>query len=293
MFPVCSKDEPIRRCPTTSKIVAPCFSASARNCAASSREAWENNGRPEHLRAACEASMRRLKLERIDIYQLHAPDPQVPLDESVGALAELQSEGKIRHIGLSNISVNELCRAQRIVPIVSVQNRYNFSDRSSEDVLAECEKGGLAFLPWHPLAAMRRGLVRLAASRAAEAQRPCRWQSLGCWPARPSLFPFPGHHRWRTLTRTSPPRGFSFRPKICTNCPETVASGNAGAEAIGSSRLANTALRTPRHRKRLRVLHFEPMGRAPRAIRRILPFGHDTFEPINRLAVSAFGQTGH
>ncbi|HYS84787.1 MAG TPA: aldo/keto reductase [Bradyrhizobium sp.] len=117
------------------------------------REAWENNGRPEHLRAACEASLRRLKLERIDIYQLHAPDPQVPLDESVGALAELQSEGKIRHIGLSNVSVNELCRAQRIAPIVSVQNRYNFSDRSSEDVLAECEKGGLAFLPWHPLAA--------------------------------------------------------------------------------------------------------------------------------------------
>ena len=107
------------------------------------REAWERNGRPEHLRAACEASLRRLKLERIDIYQLHAPDPQVPLDESVGALAELQSEGKIRHIGLSNVSVNELRRAQHIAPIVSVQNRYNFSERLSEDVLAECEKGGL------------------------------------------------------------------------------------------------------------------------------------------------------
>ena len=117
------------------------------------REAWERNGRPEHLRAACEASLRRLKLERIDIYQLHAPDPQVPLDEFVGALAELQSEGKIRHIGLSNVSVNELRRAQHIAPIVSVQNRYNFSERLSEDVLAECEKGGLAFLPWHPLAA--------------------------------------------------------------------------------------------------------------------------------------------
>src|SRR5215831_5962488 len=98
-------------------------------------------------------------------------------------------------------------------------------------------------IPWL-LAAMRRGVVRLAASRAAEAQRPCKWQSLGCSPARVSLFPFPGHHRWRTLTRTSPPRGFCFRPKNCTNCPETVASGNAGAEAIGSSRLANTALRT-------------------------------------------------
>ena len=93
-----------------------------------------------------------------------APDPQVPLDESVSALAELQSEGKIRHIGLSNVSVNELRRAQRIAPIVSVQNRYNFSDRSSEDVLDECEKGGLAFLPWHPLAAGgdAAGVVRLA-----------------------------------------------------------------------------------------------------------------------------------
>src|SRR5215831_8324303 len=107
---------------------------------------------------------------------------QVPLDESVSALGKLQSEGKIRHIGLSNVSVNELCRAQRIAPIVSVQNRYNFSDRSSEDVLAECEKGGLAFLPWHPLAAGgdAAGVVCLAASRAAEAQRPCKWQSLGC-----------------------------------------------------------------------------------------------------------------
>jgi pyridoxine 4-dehydrogenase len=120
------------------------------------REAWENNGRPEHLRAACEASLRRLKLERIDIYQLHAPDPQVPLDESVGALAELQSEGKIRHIGLSNVSVNELCQAQRIAPIVSVQNRYNFSDRSSEDVLAVAE-----------LAAKRLGLLRELVPRAA------------------------------------------------------------------------------------------------------------------------------
>ena len=117
------------------------------------REAWERNGRPEHLRAACEESLRRLKLERIDLYQLHAPDPQVPLEEFVDALAELQGEGKIRHVGLSNVSVEELRRAQRIVPIVSVQNRYNFSDRSSEDVLAECEKGTLAFLPWHPLAA--------------------------------------------------------------------------------------------------------------------------------------------
>lgn len=117
------------------------------------REAWTANGRPEHLRAACDASLRRLRLERIDLYQLHAPDPHVPFAESVGALADLRAAGKIRHVGLSNVGVEQLRRARRIVPIVSVQNRYNLSDRSSEDVLAECEKDGIAFLPWYPLAA--------------------------------------------------------------------------------------------------------------------------------------------
>src|SRR5512135_981555 len=95
------------------------------------REAWDRNGQPKHLRTACEGSLKRLKLERIDLYQLHAPDPRVPLEDSVGALADLQTEGKIRHIGLSNVSVDELRRAQRIVPIASVQNRYNISDRTS------------------------------------------------------------------------------------------------------------------------------------------------------------------
>jgi aryl-alcohol dehydrogenase-like predicted oxidoreductase len=117
------------------------------------REAWTSDARPAHLRAACEGSLKRLKLDRIDLYQLHAPDPRVPLEDSVGALAELRTEGKIRHIGLSNVDVDELRRARRIVPIVSVQNRYNISDRASEQVVAECEKEGIAFLPWHPLAA--------------------------------------------------------------------------------------------------------------------------------------------
>ncbi len=117
------------------------------------REAWTPDGRPEHLRLACEASLKRLKLDRIDLYQLHAPDPRVPLEDSVGALAELRAEGKIRHVGLSNVDVAELRRARQIVPIASVQNRYNISDRASEAVLAQCEKDGIAFLPWHPLAA--------------------------------------------------------------------------------------------------------------------------------------------
>jgi aryl-alcohol dehydrogenase-like predicted oxidoreductase len=114
---------------------------------------WDSDARPEKLRRDLEGSLRRLRLERIDLYQLHAPDPKVPFAESVGALAELRKEGKIRHVGLSNVSVKQLEQAQKIVPIVSVQNCYNLGDRSSEDVLLACEKQGLAFLPWYPLGA--------------------------------------------------------------------------------------------------------------------------------------------
>ncbi len=113
---------------------------------------WPADGRPEHLREACEGSLRRLRLERIDLYQLHRPDPKVPFEESVGELARLRAEGKIRHVGLSNVGVEQLRRAQEIVPVVSVQNRYNLADRHSEDVLEACEAQGIAFFPWWPLA---------------------------------------------------------------------------------------------------------------------------------------------
>jgi pyridoxine 4-dehydrogenase len=117
-----------------------------------SREDWVPDGRPEHLRAACEASLTRLKLDRIDLYQLHRPDPKVPFEDSVGELAKLQKEGKIRHIGLSNVDPGQLAKARGIVKIVSVQNRYNVADRSSDNVLAICEKEQIAFIPWGPLA---------------------------------------------------------------------------------------------------------------------------------------------
>jgi pyridoxine 4-dehydrogenase len=128
-----------------------------------SRANWPPDGRPEHLRAACEASLRRLRLDRIDVYQLHAPDPKVPFEDTVGALADLRREGKIRHVGLSNVGFDELERARRIVPIVSVQNRYSLTDRSSEDVLEACERDSLGFLPWYPLAtgSLARGGGRL------------------------------------------------------------------------------------------------------------------------------------
>ena len=113
---------------------------------------WIPDGRPEHLRAACEASLRRLRVDRIDLYQLHSVDGRVPIEESVGELARLRAEGKIRHVGLSNVSIEELERAREVVPIVSVQNRFNLADRHSERVLEACERHGLAFLPWFPLA---------------------------------------------------------------------------------------------------------------------------------------------
>src|SRR5437763_1890789 len=96
---------------------------------------WPADGRPEHIREACEGSLRRLRVERIDVYQFHRPDPDVPFEDSVGTFAELQKEGKVAHVGLSNVSVDELRRAQAIVPIVSVQNRYNLVERDDEDVL--------------------------------------------------------------------------------------------------------------------------------------------------------------
>jgi len=113
---------------------------------------WVSDGRPQHLRAACEASLRRLRLDRIDLYQLHAVDDNVPLEDSVGELVRLQKEGKIRHIGVSNMTLDELGRARKLATVVSIQNRYNIADRTSQDVLAVCEKDGLAFIPWSPLA---------------------------------------------------------------------------------------------------------------------------------------------
>jgi pyridoxine 4-dehydrogenase len=113
---------------------------------------WPRDARPERLKECCEASLRRLKLDRIDLYQLHAPDSKVPYEDSVGALKELQDEGKIRHVGVSNVSIEELEQARGIVEVVTVQNRYNLTDRHSEDVLDACQQAGIGFIPWFPLA---------------------------------------------------------------------------------------------------------------------------------------------
>ncbi|MEU9124139.1 aldo/keto reductase [Streptomyces sp. NPDC048506] len=114
-------------------------------------DVWHIAGRPEQLRAMCEASLRRLRTETIDLYQLHRLDPEVPMADQLGALQELQQQGKIRHIGLDSVDEQELAQAQKLVPIASVQNRYNLLDRASEGVLERCEEQGTAFLPWFPL----------------------------------------------------------------------------------------------------------------------------------------------
>jgi pyridoxine 4-dehydrogenase len=157
------------------------------------RGAWPEDGRPAHLREACEGSLRRLRVERIDLYQLHAPDPDVPLEDSVGELARLHEEGKIRHVGLSNVSAEELDRARRVAPIVSVQNRYSLFDRSSEDVLEACERERIAFLPWFPLAAGKIGRGRRLAE-IARRKGATPFQVALAWLLRhsPVMLPIPG-----------------------------------------------------------------------------------------------------
>jgi aryl-alcohol dehydrogenase-like predicted oxidoreductase len=116
-------------------------------------DSWRANCRPAHLREACDGSLKRLRVERIDLYQLHTIDAAVPLAESIAALVELQRAGKIRHIGISNVNAAQLAEAQKLATIVSVQNRYNLDDRAHDKVLDACTRDGLAFLPWYPLAA--------------------------------------------------------------------------------------------------------------------------------------------
>jgi pyridoxine 4-dehydrogenase len=127
---------------------------------------WPINGRPERLRECCEGSLRRLRVDRIDLWQLHRIDPDVPLEEQLGVIAELQSEGKIRHVGVSEVTVEELERCRESLEIVSVQNRFNYADRGAEDVLEACEAAGTGFIPWFPLAV---GELANAGSPLAEA----------------------------------------------------------------------------------------------------------------------------
>ena len=136
---------------------------------------WVPKGRPEHLRQACEGSLARLRLDRIGLYQFHRPDPKVPIAESVGAVAELKDEGKVRHIGVSNVTEDQLREAERVTAVVSVQNRYNVVDRSSDQIVDLCEQEMLVFIPWAPIEETGAIPAVMAAARAARL-RPTR-----CW----------------------------------------------------------------------------------------------------------------
>jgi pyridoxine 4-dehydrogenase len=154
---------------------------------------WVPNGRPEHLKEAVDKSLKRLKLDRIDLYQLHRIDKKVPAEESLGALKEAQQAGKIRHIGLSEVSQEEIERAKKVVPIVSIQNRYNFDDRKSEKALEYCEKENLGFLPWAPVGG-NRGLSGTGAETVAKAHNVSVYQIALAWLLQrsPVMLPIPG-----------------------------------------------------------------------------------------------------
>ncbi|HLH57665.1 MAG TPA: aldo/keto reductase [Streptosporangiaceae bacterium] len=152
---------------------------------------WNGDGRPEHLREACEGSLRRLRLEQIPLYQFHRPDPNVPFEDSLGEIVRLKDEGKIRHIGVSNVSQDQLQAAQKLTPVVSVQNRYNVTDRSSEAVLNLCEVEEIAFLPWAPIQQAEDNVgVRVAAERHGASTR----QIVLAWllAKSPQMLPIPG-----------------------------------------------------------------------------------------------------
>jgi pyridoxine 4-dehydrogenase len=185
---------------------------------------WVPDGHPGHLREACEGSLRRLKLARIDLYQFHHIDADVPLEDSLGELARLRQEGKIRHIGVSNFNAAELARARRIVPVVSVQNRYNLADRGSEDVLDICTRDGLAFIPWAPLAsgatrkleggAGRESEPGKALEQVAAAHRVSVMQVAIAWllARSPAVLPIPGTSSVAHLEEDVAAAGLKLRP---------------------------------------------------------------------------------
>ncbi|HMF89283.1 MAG TPA: aldo/keto reductase [Candidatus Angelobacter sp.] len=155
---------------------------------------WVENGKPEHLRAACEGSLRRLRVDRIDLFQLHRIDPKVPADDQLGTLRELQAEGKIRYIGLSEVSVAQIEHARKIVPIVTVQNRYSITDQAYNEVLEYCESAGIGFIPWFPLAAGSLTAPGSAIAKTAERLKITTSQLALAWLLwrSPVIIPIPG-----------------------------------------------------------------------------------------------------
>jgi aryl-alcohol dehydrogenase-like predicted oxidoreductase len=179
---------------------------------------WEPDGRPEHLRAACEGSLRRLRVETIDLYQFHRPDPKVPFEESLGAIINLRNEGKVRAIGVSNVSLAQLQLAVEMTEIVSVQNRYNIGDRHSEDVLTFCTRVGIAFLPWAPVSA---GQVATESPEARDLARrkgvtPSQLALAWLLHRSPVMLPIPGTSKVAHLEENVAAAGIKLDPSEAT-----------------------------------------------------------------------------
>jgi pyridoxine 4-dehydrogenase len=155
---------------------------------------WDMNGRPAHLRKACEGSLKRLRLDRIDLYQLHRIDTTVPAEDQIGTLRDLQQEGKIAHVGLSEVGIAELEMARGIVPIVTVQNKYNLVDRAYDDMIEHCERIGVGFIPWFPLATGKLAAPGGPLARAAERLNATPSQVAIAWllARSPVMLPIPG-----------------------------------------------------------------------------------------------------
>ena len=191
---------------------------------------WSPDGRPQHLRAACDGSLQRLRLEQIPLYQLHRVDPAVPIEDSLGMLVRLKDEGKIRHIGVCNVSEDQLDRALRITPIVSVQNRYGHGDRSSEAILDRCERKRWRSFPGLRSAAAASSIRSWSASPPLTMRRTDRSCSPGCWRARPVMCRSPAPARWRTSRRTPPPAssGSRLRRSASSTACEFAHAGRCG-----------------------------------------------------------------
>lgn len=176
---------------------------------------WVENGRPEHLKSACEGSLRRLRRDQIDLYQLHRIDSKVPVEDQLGTLKELQAQGKIKHIGLSEVNVRQIEHARTIVPIVSIQNRYSLTDRGSEDVLRYCEREDLGFIPWFPLAAGRLSASESVIQRVAERLKATPSQVALAWllARSPVMLPIPGTSKLKHLEENVAAAELKLDPK--------------------------------------------------------------------------------
>jgi pyridoxine 4-dehydrogenase len=188
---------------------------------------WVENGKPEHLRSACEGSLRRLRLDRIDLYQLHRIDPKVPAEDQLGTLKDLQAQGKIKHIGLSEVSVRQIQHAQAMVRIVSVQNRYSLSDRGSEDVLQYCEQQKIGFIPWFPLAAGKLAGVDSAITRVAAQLKATPSQVALAWllARSPVMLPIPGTSSVQHLEENVAAAGLKIDEKTVRELSELAPAG--------------------------------------------------------------------